>query len=49
VLEAVRSGFLAIRGPNEDPVPEDAMRRNLHSQFIPQALRSIAQLGFLHG
>lgn len=49
VLEAVRSGFLAIRGPNEDPVPEDEMRRNLHSQFIPRALRSLAQLGFLYG
>lgn len=48
VMEAVRAGFLAIRGPNDEPVPEIEMAKNLRSQFIPHTLRSLAELGFLH-
>lgn len=47
VMESVRSGFLAIRGPNDEPVPEVEMEKNLRSQFIPRTLRSLADMGLL--
>ena len=34
VMGAVRSGF-TIRGPQDEPVPEAEMQKNLRQQFIP--------------
>lgn len=49
VMGAVRSGFLTIRGPQDEPVPEAEMQKNLRQQFIPRALRSLAEMGLLVG
>lgn len=47
VLEAVRSGFLAICGPDGEPAPEAEIDRNLRRLYIPKTLRSLAELGLL--
>lgn len=47
VMESVRAGFLAIRGPNDEPVTEVEMEKNLRGHFIPRTLRSLADMGLL--
>lgn len=49
VMGAVRPGVFIIRGPQDEPVPEAEMQKNLRQQFIPRTLGSLAELGLLVG